>query len=56
MAERLIVGVSGASGAPLAVELLRQLAAHPEIETHLVVSRGAELTLRQECGMALSEL
>ena len=57
MAERLIVGVSGASGAPLAVELLRQLRdSHPEIETHLVVSRGGALTLRLECGMELDEL
>lgn len=57
MADRLIIGVSGASGAPIAVELLRQLRDnHPEIETHLVVSRGAELTLRQECGMGLGEL
>ena len=57
MAERLIVGVSGASGAPLTVELLRQLHdSHPEVETHLVVSRGGALTLRQECGMELDEL
>ncbi len=57
MAERLIVGMSGASGAPLAVELLRQLHdGYPEIETHLVVSRGAEMTLRQECGMELGGL
>ena len=57
MAKRLIVGVSGASGAPIAVELLRQLREHhPGIETHLVVSRGAELTLRQECGMDVEEL
>ena len=56
MAERLIVGVSGASGAPLAVELLRQLQRHPEVETHLVVSRGGEMTLRQETGMKLEEL
>lgn len=57
MAERLIVGVSGASGAPLAVELLRQLHDdYPEIETHLMVSRGGALTLRQECGMELDEL
>lgn len=57
MADRLIVGVTGASGAPIAVELLRQLRKyHPSIETHLVVSRGAELTLRQECGMDVEEL
>ena len=57
MVKRLIVGMSGASGAPLTVELLRQLHdCHPEVETHLVVSRGAELTLRQECDMGLNEL
>lgn len=54
---RLIVGMSGASGAPLTVELLRQLHdRHPEVETHLVVSRGAELTLAQETDLTLNEL
>lgn len=57
MDKRLIVGVSGASGAPLAVELLRQLRDnHPEVETHLIVTRGGEMTLRQETGMTLEEL
>jgi len=42
MAERLIIGMSGASGAPLTVELLRILhSEHPEIETHLIVTQGA---------------
>lgn len=57
MVKRLIVGVSGASGAPLTVELLKQLHTHhPEIETHLVVTRSGEMTLRQETGMAPEEL
>ena len=57
MGERLIVGVSGASGAPLAVELLKRLhESHPEIETHLVVTRGGELTLEQETGLTLADL
>lgn len=57
MDKRLILGVSGASGAPLAVELLRQLReTHPEVETHLVVTRGGELTLRQETGLSLRDL
>lgn len=57
MAERLIIGMSGASGAPLTVELLRQLHdCHPEIETHLIVTRGAELTLAQETDVSLEEL
>lgn len=57
MVRRLIVGVSGASGAPLAVELLRQLHDRcPQVETHLVVTKGGELTLRQETGMTLEQL
>lgn len=57
MKKRLIIGVSGASGAPLAVALLRQLHdRHAEVETHLVLTRGAEMTLRQECGMEPEEL
>lgn len=57
MAERLVIGMSGAPGAPLTVELLRQLReTHPEVETHLVVTRGGELTLAQETEITLDEL
>jgi flavin prenyltransferase len=47
---RLIVGISGASGAIYGVrllELLRPLA----VETHLVMSRSAEVTLTLETGL-----
>lgn len=53
--DRIIVGISGASGAIYGLrclDLLRQA----EIETHLVVSRSAELTLRAECDLGLREL
>ena len=51
MAEkRLIIGVSGASGAPLAVALLKALR-ETEIETHVILTRVGKLTLRQECGL-----
>lgn len=57
MDKRLVIGMSGASGAPLTVELLRQLRKnHPEVETHLIVTRGAELTLAQEADVSLDEL
>ena len=57
MVKRLIIGMSGASGAPLTVELLRQLhERHPEVETHLIVTKGGEMTLNQETGMTLAEL
>lgn len=51
MAEkRLSVGVSGASGAPLAVALLKALK-QTDIRTHVMVTHGGELTLQQECGL-----
>lgn len=55
MKKRLVIGVSGASGAPLAIELLQQLKSHPEVETHLIVTKGGEMTLRQETTMPLEE-
>lgn len=53
--KRIVVGVSGASGAPLALRLLRELKRFPEAETHLVVSYGGELTIKEECGMSPEE-
>ena len=46
---RLVVGVTGASGAPYAADLLETLAALP-IETHLIVSAGAARVLAAEMG------
>ncbi|MCD7805761.1 MAG: UbiX family flavin prenyltransferase [Lachnospiraceae bacterium] len=57
MAKRLVIGMSGASGAPLTVELLRQLHTfYPQVESHLVVTKGGEMTLRQETGMTPDDL
>ena len=52
----LLVGITGASGAPLAVELLRQLQQLPEIRVHLIVSDCGALTLAHECGMQPADL
>lgn len=46
--KRLVIGMSGASGAVLGIELLKALKENPEWETHLVISRGAEETILQE--------
>ncbi len=57
MTERLIIGMSGASGAPLTVELLKRLhSSYPQIETHLVVTKGGEMTLREETDLTLADL
>jgi 4-hydroxy-3-polyprenylbenzoate decarboxylase len=50
-----VVGVSGASGAIYGVRLL-QAAAELGLESHLVVSKAAGLTLQQEMGMSASAL
>ncbi len=47
MARRFIVGISGASGVVLGIEVLRALGQH-ECDIHLVVSKGAKETLRYE--------
>ena len=53
MRKRLIIGISGASGAPLTIELLKQLQQYKEIiETHLIVTKGAEMTLEQLYALA----
>ena len=53
---RIIVGVTGATGAPLAVALLRKLSAIPDVETHLIVSRWGKTTLEHETGLHLNEI
>lgn len=53
---RLVVGVSGASGAPLALACLEELRRHPEWEVHLIVSAGAAETLRWESSRSLEEI
>ena len=53
---RLVVGLSGASGAPLALACLNELKRHPDWEVHLIVSDGAIQTLLCETNCTLEEL
>ena len=53
--QRLVIGISGASGAAYGLRAL-ELARSVGVETHLVVSRAALLTLHQELGIQKSEL
>lgn len=45
---RVIVGISGASGAIFGIRLLETLAAEPGVETHLVMSPAARRTIELE--------
>lgn len=55
MKKRLIVGVTGASGAPLAWDCLRELDRHPEFEVHLILTPDAETTIALESPHSVSE-
>lgn len=55
-AHRIVFGVSGASGMPLARAVLAAFASVPSLETHLVISRKAETVLASEAGMCLADL
>jgi 4-hydroxy-3-polyprenylbenzoate decarboxylase len=53
--QRIIVGISGASGAIYGVRLLRLLRTL-NIETHLVISKSAQITLKYETGLAAADV
>ncbi len=48
MTRRIIVGISGSSAPIYGIRLLQVLSKIPSIETHLVLSRSAETTVRLE--------
>lgn len=53
---RIIVGVTGASGAVYAWRLLSRLRQHPAVEIHLILSRAGEKTLFLELNKLAAEL
>jgi 4-hydroxy-3-polyprenylbenzoate decarboxylase len=52
---RIIIGISGASGAIYGVRALELLQDYP-VETHLVASQAAALTLKEETSYTLEEV
>lgn len=54
--KRLIIGISGASGAIYGVRLLQVLQLAPETETHLIVTQSARQTLNLETSYNLREV
>ena len=53
---RLIVAITGASGAIYGTRLLAHLQAVPDIETHVVVSHAGALSAHHELGLKRSEI
>ena len=53
---RLILGISGASGAIYGIRMLEVLAAMPDMETHLVVSQSGRLTIGLETDRSMADV
>lgn len=54
--KRILVGISGASGAPIAIHLLQRLNVNPDVETHLIMSDSACLTIEQETEYSVQQV
>jgi 4-hydroxy-3-polyprenylbenzoate decarboxylase len=53
--QRLVIGISGASGASLGIRLL-QACQKLGVETHLVISKAGEITIAQETDYSVSDV
>lgn len=53
---RIVVGITGASGAIYGLRVLEKLRRRPEVEIHLLVSRSGERTFELETGKQAAEL
>ena len=54
--KRIIIGISGASGAAFGIRALEILKDDPDIETHLILSRAGKLTLEIETSWKVKEV
>ncbi|MEU8909323.1 non-oxidative hydroxyarylic acid decarboxylases subunit B [Streptomyces mirabilis] len=56
MPRRVVLGMTGATGAVFGVELLRRLRNQPDVETHLVLSQWAKVTIHLETSLSVREV
>ena len=54
--KRIVIGLSGASGMPIAIRLLEALKGNTEIETHIVMTKGAVETIKQETKLSVDDV
>lgn len=53
--EKIVIGVSGASGTIYAINLVKKLKEYPMIETHGIISPWAKQNLKLESDLSLTE-
>lgn len=53
---RLVIGMSGASGVDIGIELLKSMQKAPDIETHLVISESARQTIEIETNYSFDKI
>jgi 4-hydroxy-3-polyprenylbenzoate decarboxylase len=56
MSSKVIIGISGASGAIYGLRLLERLRSHGGVEIHLILTRSGEKTLFLETGKSAADL
>lgn len=54
--KRLVVGMSGASGAQIGIELLKMMREFPGWETHLIITEGARRVIEMETEHSVPEV
>jgi len=53
---RLVIGISGSTGAIYGIRLLEVLKGVPEVETHLVISQAGKRTLTEETDLTVRDV
>ena len=56
MTERIVVGITGASGVIYGIRLLQVLREMPAVESHLVLSAAAKQTIAAETDWSVNEV
>ena len=54
--KKIIIAITGASGSIYGVRALEALKDNPEIETHLMISKAANIVIAEETGYKISEI
>lgn len=54
--KRMIVAITGASGAIIGIRLLEELSRNPDVETYLVISRWGERTIELETAYTVEQV